>query len=117
MVFVGDSLAGETAQALRMATAGREFVRKFMGGTAPRDWIDVDLEATATSVVLVGRPYRHPAFEAEFEVNGINAVYQQYAAASRVSSVDAAWCPVYSSGATRFGLGIAAAANDPATFD
>ncbi len=212
LVLVGDSLAGEIAPVLRMATPGVEFVRKFMGGTAPCDWIDVDLEATPTSVVvitftgnnltpcmfddtgvglvdealveqyradvgvlieqaadagarvvLVGQPYRHPAFEAELEVDGINAVYEQYAAAlPRVSFVDAgqyvetsdgayadrlpcvdldtdcaadgttvvrgdgvhfcpvvdaAWCPVYSSGATRFGLGIAAAANDPATFD
>jgi hypothetical protein len=31
--------------------------------------------------------------------------------------VDAVPCPVWSSGAVRFGLGIAAAANDPASFD
>jgi hypothetical protein len=195
-----------------MGTPGMEFVGKFMGGTAPCDWIDVDLEATPASVVvitftgnnltpcmfddagvgladealveqyrsdvgvlierasdggarvvLVGQPYRHPAFEAELEVDGINAVYEQYAAAlPRVSFVDAGryvetpdgayadrlpcvdldtdcaadgttvvrgdgvhfcpvvgapWCPVYSSGAIRFGLGIAAAANDPSNFD
>jgi hypothetical protein len=119
--------------------------------------------AAGAWVVLVGQPVRHPRFDADLEVEGINALYQDYAAAlPRVSFVDAGRlvedadgrytdrlpcldldtdcapdgttlvrsdgihfcpvvgtlpCPVWSSGATRFGLGIAAAANDPATFD
>lgn len=114
-------------------------------------------------VVLVGQPLRDPRFEADVEVDGINSVLREYAAAlTHVSYVDAgrlvetpdgrytdrlpcldidtdcapdgttvvrgdgvhfcpvidvAPCPVWSSGAARFGLGIAAAANDPLGFD
>jgi hypothetical protein len=119
--------------------------------------------AAGAWVVLVGQPVRDPRFDADLEVAGINAVYQEYAEAmSRVSYVDAGQfveapdgrytdrlpcldldidcapdgttlvrsdgihfcpvigtlpCPVWSSGAARFGLGIAAAANAPASFD
>ncbi len=212
LVVVGDSLAEATEPVFRYATPGKTFVRKFFGGTAPCDWLDDDLEATATtvvvitftgnnltpcmldgagaklideplvekyradvgvlidharaagaSVVLVGQPLRHPSFEAELEVDGINAVYREYAATmSQVSYVDAGQfvetsdgrytdrlpcavfdtdcapdgttvvrgdgvhfcpvvgvspCPVWSSGAVRFGFGIASAANDPHSFD
>ena len=212
LVLVGDSLAEATAPVISYVTSGKEFVRKFFGGTAPCDWIDDDLEATPTTVVvitftgnnmtpcmldetganlideplvekyradvgvlidhataagawvvLVGQPLRHPRFDAELEVDGINAVYQEYAATmSRVSYVDAGHlvetpdggytdrlpcidldtdcapdgttvvrgdgvhfcpvvytdpCPVWSSGAVRFGLGIASAANNPANFE
>jgi hypothetical protein len=212
LVLVGDSLAEATAPVIKYVTPGMEFVIKFWGGTAPCDWVDDDLEATATSVVvitftgnnltpcmldetgaklidqplvdkyradvgvliehataagarvvLVGQPLRHPSFEAELEVEGINAVYQEYAATmSGVSYVDAGRyvetpdgrytdrlpcseldtdcapdgttvvrgdgvhfcpvvdvvpCPVWSSGAVRFGLGIASAATNPADFE
>ena len=212
LVLVGDSLAHEVSPVIRYVTPGKDFVRKFHGGTAPCDWIDVDLEATDSTVVvisfsgnnltpcmldetgsnliderlvekyrtdvgvlidhataagarvvLVGQPVRDPRFDADLEVEGINGVYQDYAAAMPlVSYVDAGAlvenpdgrftdrlpcldldtdcapdgttlvrsdgihfcpvvgalpCPVWSSGATRFGLGIAAAANDPAAFD
>jgi hypothetical protein len=212
LVLVGDSLAHEVSPVIRYLTPGKDFVAKFFGGTAPCDWIDVDLEATNSTVVvvsfsgnsmtpcmidetgsnlldhrlvekyradvgvlidhataagawvvLVGQPVRHPRFDADLEVEGINAMYQEYAAAlPRVSFVDAGRlvedadgrftdrlpcldldtdcapdgtalvrsdgihfcpvvgtlpCPVWSSGATRFGLGIAAAADDPASFD
>ena len=212
LVLVGDSLAEATAPVIGYVTPGKEFVRKFFGGTAPCDWIDDDLEATPTTVVvitftgnnmtpcmldetgarlvdqplvdkyradvgvlidhataagawvvLVGQPLRHPSFDAELEVEGINAAYREYAAArSHVSYVDAgqfvetpdgqytdrlacidldtdcaadgttvvrgdgvhfcpivdvAPCPVWSSGAVRFGLAIASAANDPAHFE
>jgi hypothetical protein len=212
LVLVGDSLAEATAPVIRYVTPGKAFVTKFWGGTAPCDWIDDDLGATPTTVVvitftgnnltpcmfdgtgaglidqalvdryradvgvlidharaagawvvLVGQPVRHPSFDADVEVDGINAVYRQFAASlDRVSYVDAGRfvetpeggytdrlpcteldtdcagdgttvvrgdgvhfcpvvdavpCPVWSSGAVRFGLGIAAAANDPASFD
>jgi hypothetical protein len=212
LVLVGDSLAEAVAPVIRYVTPGKEFVGKYWGGTAPCDWIDDDLEATPTTVVvitftgnnltpcmfdatgatlidqplvdryradvgvlidhaisagawvvLVGQPVRHPRFDADLEVEGINAVYRQYASEmERVAYVDAGRfvetpdglytdrlpctdldtdcavdgttvvrgdgvhfcpvidavpCPVWSSGAVRFGLGIAAAANDPASFD
>ena len=53
LVLVGDSLAEATAPVIRYATPGKEFVRKFFGGTAPCDWIDDDLEATPTTVVVI----------------------------------------------------------------
>ncbi|MDO8364761.1 MAG: hypothetical protein Q7V88_17860 [Actinomycetota bacterium] len=211
LVVIGDSLAEATEPIIRYATPGKTFVRKFFGGTAPCDWLDDDLEATATTVVvitftgnnmtpcmldsagarlidqplvekyradvgvlidharaagawvvLVGQPLHHPSFEAELEVDGINAVYREYAAMPHVSYVDAGQfvetpdgqytdrlpcaefdtdcapdgttvvrgdgvhfcpiayvspCPVWSSGAVRFGFGIASAANDPQRFD
>lgn len=212
LVLVGDSLAEATEPVIRDATPGKQFVRKFFGGTAPCDWLDDDLEATATTVVvitftgnsltpcmldgagsqlideplvekyradvgvlidrataagawvvLIGQPLRHPGFDADLEVEGINAAYQQFASTrSHVSYVDAGRfvetpdgrytdrlpcmdldpdcapdgttvvrgdgvhfcpvvyvnpCPVWSSGAVRFGLGIAAAANDPVSFE
>jgi hypothetical protein len=212
LVVVGDSLAEATEPVIRYATPGKMFVRKFFGGTAPCDWLDDDLEATPTTVVvitftgnnltpcmldgagarlideplvekyradvgvlieharasgawvvLVGQPLRHPSFDADLEVEGINAVYRQYATTmSEVSYVDAGQfvetpdgaytdrlpcaefdtdcapdgttvvrgdgvhfcpivevspCPVWSSGAVRFGFGIASAANDPQRFD
>jgi hypothetical protein len=212
LVVIGDSLAEATEPVIRYVTSEKEFVRKFFGGTAPCDWLDDDLEATATTVVvvtftgnnltpcmldatgrrlideplveqyrtdvgvlidharaagawvvLVGQPLRHPSFDADLEVEGINAMYREYAATmSSVSYVDAghsvetpdgrytdrlacteldtdcapdgttvvrgdgvhfcpiaevAPCPVWSSGAVRFGLGIAAAANDPQSYE
>jgi hypothetical protein len=212
LVLVGDSLADATAPVIRFVTPGKAFVRKYWGGTAPCDWIDDDLEATPTTVVvitfsgnnlttcmldgtgaplideplvgqyrvdvgvlidharaagawvvLVGQPLRHPRFDADLEVEGINAMYREYASTiPHVSYVDAGHlvettdghytdrlpciqfdtdcapdgttmvrgdgvhfcpvvdvvpCPVWSSGAFRFGLGIASAASDPANFD
>ena len=211
LVVIGDSLAETTESVIRYVTPGKTFVRKFFGGTAPCDWLDDDLETTATTVVvitftgnnmtpcmldgagaplidqplvdkyradvgvlidharaagawvvLVGQPLHHPSFEAELEVDGINAMYREYAAMSHVSYVDAGQfvetpdgqytdrlpcaefdtdcapdgttvvrgdgvhfcpvvyvspCPVWSSGAVRFGFGIASAANDPQRFD
>lgn len=119
--------------------------------------------AAGAWVVLVGQPHRDPKFAADLVVEGLNAVYQEYAVTiAHVSYVDAGRsvetpdgrytdrlpcteldtdcapdgttvvrgdglhfcpvvdvnpCPVWSSGAVRFGLGIASAANDPASFD
>lgn len=53
LVLVGDSLAAEADPVIRYATPGKEFVAKFFGGTAPCDWLDDDLEATPTSVVVI----------------------------------------------------------------
>jgi hypothetical protein len=212
LVLVGDSLAVETAPVIEFVTPGKVLVRKFFGGTAPCDWIDDDLEATPTTVVvisftgnnmtpcmldsigarlidealvanyrtavgvlidhatdagawvvLVGQPLHHPQMGTELETEGINAVYREYAdAMPNVSYVDAGRfvetpdgryadrlscldvdidcapdgttvvrgdgvhfcpvvdafpCPVWSSGSIRFGLAIASAANDPASFD
>jgi hypothetical protein len=51
----------------------------------------IDQATTAGAwVVLVGQPPRHPRFETDVEVAGINEVYREYAAAMpRVSFVDA----------------------------
>ena len=79
-------------------------MREFWGGAGPCDWIDDDLEATPTTVVVItfignnltdcmldGQPLRHPRFDADLEVEGINAVYREYAATIRhVSNLDAA---------------------------
>lgn len=212
-VLAGDSLAQEVAPVLQMLLPDMPLVPKFWGGTAPCDWVGVDLEASPSSVVvvtftgnsltacmedgagghladqalvdryrtdlgvlvdrarqagarvvLVGQPHRAASFAAEFEVDGINQVLLEYAAAfPHVSYVDAGArvehpdgtyadrlpcseldpvcapdgttvvrgdgvhfcpaagknpCPVWSSGAVRFGLGIAdgihAAATDTA---
>ncbi len=212
LVLVGDSLAQEVNPILQILTPGKTPVSKFWGGTAPCDWLGVDLEATRRSVVvitftgnsltdcmvgpdgrhladaalveqyrydvgqlidtarragarvvLVGQPHRAPSFEAELEVEGINAMYRDYAQRFRfVSYVDAGravetvdgsfaerlpctvhdidcapdgttvvrgdgvhFCPVagenpcsvWSSGAFRFGIVIASAANNPRPFD
>lgn len=139
VVLVGDSLAQEATPYLRFLAGSKQFVPKFWGGTAPCDWLSVDLEATRASVVvvsftgnsltpcmaddaggylqdqalvdryrldlgvivdaarragarvvLVGQPLRAASFGADVEVEGINEVYRNYAAAFRfVSYVDA----------------------------
>jgi hypothetical protein len=139
IVLVGDSLAQETYPLLQYLSGGKPVTPKFWGGTAPCDWRDVDLEADASSVVvitftgntltdcmsdgrgghlidealiakyrtdvgilvdrarqsgarvvLIGQPLRAPSFDADLEVNGINAMYREYAAAfPYVSFIDA----------------------------
>lgn len=139
LVYVGDSLAQETYSLLAYLSPGKTVSTKFWGGTAPCDWLDVDLGAGPTSVVvitftgnsltdcmsdgrgghlvdealiakyrtdvgilvdrarqagasvvLVGQPLRAPSFDADLEVEGINAMYREYAAAfPNVSFVDA----------------------------
>ena len=212
IVLVGDSLAQEVTPFLQYLTPGKAFVPKFWGGTAPCDWVNTDLEATRSSVVvvtftgnsltpcmgdgaggflvdqplvdryrqdigtiidharqagarvvLVGQPYRDARFDAQLEVDGINEIYRSYAATyPYVSFVDAGatvetpdgqytdrlpcssfdtdcasdgttvvrgdgvhFCPhvghnpcdVWASGAFRFGLAIAGAANRPQNYD
>lgn len=53
VVFVGDSLAEQSAPYLQPIVGGRAFVPQVFGGTAPCDWLGKDLQATATSVVIL----------------------------------------------------------------
>jgi hypothetical protein len=53
IVLVGDSLAQEASPYLQWLTAPLPLVPKFWGGTAPCDWIDVDLESGPSSVVVI----------------------------------------------------------------
>ncbi|MDP2290484.1 MAG: hypothetical protein Q8M22_04805 [Actinomycetota bacterium] len=213
LVLVGDSLAQESAGLIGFLTAPKQLVPKFWGGTAPCDWVDKDLEADSSTVVviqftgnsltpcmsdgaggfleheafavayeqalhtlierarqagarvvLVGQPYRAERFEHEDRVDAINAMLRGFADRwAFVSFVDAGAavetpegrfaerlpctgfdidcaadgttvvrgdgvhfcpshlnvspCPVHSSGALRFSLAIAAAANDPVAYD
>lgn len=212
LVLVGDSLAEASSRLIAFLTAPKELVPRFWGGTAPCDWIDDDLQADASSIVviqftgnsltpcmsdgtggflqheafadeyrndlyvlitrarragarvlLVGQPERAPSFGHEDRVGAINDMLQEFAAdwtfvsyvdagaavetpdgrfAERLPCtefdvdcaadgqtvvrgdgvhfcpvIDVAPCPVYSSGALRFSLAIADAANDPAAFD
>jgi hypothetical protein len=212
VVLLGDSLADEASSVIRYLTAGTEMLPRYFGGTAPCDWFDHDLGATATAVVvisftgnndrdcmrdaagvpmvdeelvekyaadvrvlvdrataagawvlLVGQPRHAPVLDADVEIEGLNAAYRQLAATvPRVSFVDAGHhvetpdgrytdrlpctvhdtdcapdgttvvrgdgvhfcpvvlvnpCPVWSSGAVRFGGAIAAAINDPSALE
>lgn len=211
IVLVGDSLAHEVSSVVQFLSAPRPLVPKFWGGTAPCDWLDTDLEATRSTVVvvsftgnsltpcmvdgegafvrgealveryradlaelvasaraagarvlLVGQPYRDASFDADAEVDGINAILRDLARQRFVSFVDAGGfveddgaytdrlpcapiepvcdadgtnivrgdgvhfcpvpgpsgeCPVWSSGAFRFGMVIAYAAARPAAFE
>lgn len=211
LVVLGDSLAHETSGVIQFLSAPRRVVPKFWGGTAPCDWLGVDLQATRSSVVivsftgnsstpcmsdgaggflrgsalveryradltalvkrarasgarvlLVGQPLRAPSFEADAEVEGINAIYRSLAAQRYVSFVDAGGfvelngqyterlpcasfdpvcdadgtvvvrgdgvhfcpveapsgaCPMWSSGAVRFGLIVTFAALRPTAFE
>ena len=53
VVFVGDSLAEQAAQYLAPLLQPRPLVPKFLGGTAPCDWLGNDLQLTADSVVVI----------------------------------------------------------------
>jgi len=53
VVLLGDSLAHEANNVVQFFAAPRPVVPKFWGGTAPCDWLDVDLEADRASVVVV----------------------------------------------------------------
>lgn len=212
IVLVGDSLAEETSGVIAMLTAPKAFIPRYWGGTAPCDWLDDDLLAdrssvvvitftgnsltpcmsdgagghleheafaaryradltelvdharsTGARVVLVGQPYRSPSFDHADRVDAINEVIQELAQASpfvsyvdagaAVETVDGSFserlpcaffdldcaadgttvvrgdgvhfcpvvnvhpCPVYSSGAFRFGASIATAANNPTDFE
>jgi hypothetical protein len=53
VVLVGDSLAQEASPFVQFLTAPKRFVPKYWGGTAPCDWVKVDLEATRSTVVVI----------------------------------------------------------------
>ncbi len=53
LVLVGDSLAQETAAMVAMLTPPLTSVRSYFGGTAPCDWLDDDMPANTTSVVVI----------------------------------------------------------------
>ncbi len=53
LVLVGDSLAQETAAMIAMLTEPLTSVRSYFGGTAPCDWLDDDMPAGPTSVVVI----------------------------------------------------------------
>jgi hypothetical protein len=53
VVFVGDSLAVETAPFLAPLLEGRTMVPMVKGGSAPCDWLGVDLQISTESVVVV----------------------------------------------------------------
>ncbi len=53
IVLVGDSLAEETSGVIAMLTALKAFVPRYWGGTAPCDWLDDDLLADRSSVVVI----------------------------------------------------------------
>jgi hypothetical protein len=212
LVLVGDSLADESAPVIEYFTAGLPIVSRHMGGTAPCDWLDDDLQATSRSVVvitftgnnltpcmldaagaqlrgdalvakyrtdvatlvdraraagawvvLVGQPNHRSTMGHDQQVAGINAAYRAIAerlprvafvdAGAAVESPDGSYtdrlpctmldtdcsadgttvvrgdglhfcpvvkvhpCPVWSSGAMRYGLAIVGAATNPAPFD
>jgi hypothetical protein len=128
IVLLGDSLAHEVSGVVQFLSAPKPVIPKFWGGTAPCDWLGVDLRANRSTVVvvsftgnsltpcmsdgaggylrgdalveryradltvlvdtarasgarvlLVGQPLRAPSFEADAEVEGINAVYRELA--------------------------------------
>ena len=138
IVLLGDSLAHEVSGVVQFLSAPKPVIPKFWGGTAPCDWLGVDLRANRSTVVvvsftgnsltpcmsdgaggylrgdalveryradltvlvdtarasgarvlLVGQPLRAPSFEADAEVEGINAVYRELAQRRYVSFVDA----------------------------
>jgi hypothetical protein len=51
--LVGDSLAEQAAPYLAVLLDGKTLVPRFFGGTAPCDWREMDLQATASSVVVI----------------------------------------------------------------
>ena len=53
LVVLGDSLAEESMPYVHLLTSDKEFDPNFFGGTAPCDWIDDDVEASAESIVIL----------------------------------------------------------------
>lgn len=53
VVLVGDSLAQEVTPFVQFLTPGKPLIPKFWGGTAPCDWLNVDLQASRSSVVAI----------------------------------------------------------------
>lgn len=53
LVLLGDSLMQESASFIGVLQYQRTMIPRFFGGTAPCDWLDDDLFATASSVVVM----------------------------------------------------------------
>ncbi|MBI5089100.1 MAG: hypothetical protein HZB15_09665 [Actinobacteria bacterium] len=53
IVLLGDSLAQEAQPVLQYLVAPVEVVPKYWGGTAPCDWLDVDLDADPATTVVI----------------------------------------------------------------
>jgi flagellar hook-associated protein 3 FlgL len=53
IVLLGDSLAHEVNGVVRFLSAPKPVIPKFWGGTAPCDWLGVDLQANRSTVVVV----------------------------------------------------------------
>jgi hypothetical protein len=53
LVVLGDSLAEESMQYVHLLTSDKEFEPNFFGGTAPCDWLDDDVEASNSSIVII----------------------------------------------------------------
>jgi len=53
VVLVGDSIAQEAAPSLREQLGDTELRDRFLGGTAPCDWLGEDLEVTSTRIVVI----------------------------------------------------------------
>jgi len=53
VVLVGDSIAQEAAPFLREQLGDTKVRDRFLGGTAPCDWLGEDLEVTSTRIVVI----------------------------------------------------------------
>jgi hypothetical protein len=53
IVLLGDSLAHEVSGVVQFLSRSKPVIPKFWGGTAPCDWLGVDLEANRSTVVVV----------------------------------------------------------------
>ena len=53
VVFIGDSLAEQAGQYLGPLLGARPLVPKFLGGTAPCDWLGNAMQITAATVVVI----------------------------------------------------------------
>ncbi len=52
-MLIGDSLAEQTAPYLASVLPGRTLVPKFLGGTAPCDWLSNAMQITADTLVVI----------------------------------------------------------------
>ena len=53
VVFTGDSLADQAGQYLGPLLGERTLVPKFLGGTAPCDWLGNEMQITADTVLVI----------------------------------------------------------------
>lgn len=53
VVLLGDSIAQEAAPFLRDALGGATLRERFLGGTAPCDWLGEDLQATSSRILVI----------------------------------------------------------------